>query len=179
MFTKESEFLVILIFGASHTGKTVFAQKLLEKYAFPYVSLDHLKMGLIRSKNTDLTPEDDEKLTEYLWPIACEMAKTAIENNQNLIIEGCYIPFDWKKDFSEKYLSAIKEYCLIMTENYIRRNVRDIQRFSNAIEWRMEGYVDIDAMVLENQKNLELAKKHNTNVILIDSFYNVDADIWK
>ncbi len=179
MFTKESDPLVILIFGASHTGKTVFAQKLLEKYAFPYVSLDHLKMGLIRSNNTDLTPEDDEELTEYLWPIACEMAKTAIENNQNLIIEGCYIPFDWKKDFPEKYLPAIKEYCLIMTENYIRRNFRDIQRFSNAIEWRTEGFVDIDALVRDNIKNRKAAEENGTNMILIDQFYNVDADIWK
>lgn len=172
-------FLVIFIFGASHTGKTAFAQKLLEKYAFPYVSLDHIKMGLIRSGNTDLTPKDDEALTEYLWPIAREMAKTAIENNQNLIIEGCYIPFDWKKDFAENYLAAIKEYCLVMTENYIRRNYRDIQRFSNVIEWRMEGFVDIDALVLENAKNLELCEKYGTNKILIDDFYNVDADIWK
>ena len=170
--------MVILIFGASHTGKTAFAQKLLEKYAFPYVSLDHLKMGLIRSKNTDLTPEDDEQLTEYLWPIAREMVKTAIENNQNLIIEGCYIPFDWKKDFSKEYLSAIKEYCLIMTENYIRRNFRDIQRYSNVIEWRMEGFVDIDALVKENVKNLALAEENGNNVILIDERYFVDADIW-
>ncbi|MBQ2997685.1 MAG: adenylate kinase, partial [Oscillospiraceae bacterium] len=116
---------------------------------------------------------------EYLWPIAREMAKTAIENNQNLIIEGCYIPFDWKKDFAKNYLAAIKEYCLVMTENYIRRNYRDIQRFSNVIEWRMEGFVDIDALVLENAKNLELCEKYGTNKILIDDFYNVDADIWK
>lgn len=171
--------MVILIFGASHTGKTAFAQKLLEKYGFPYVSLDHLKMGLIRSGKTNLTPEDDEALTEYLWPIAREMAKTAVENNQNLIIEGCYIPFDWKKDFDEKYLSAIKEYCLVMTEDYIRRNYREIQRFSNVIEWRAEGFVDIDGLAVENEKNLALCEEYGTNKILIDGFYNVDADIWK
>lgn len=171
--------MVILIFGASHTGKTNFAQKLLEKYCFPYVSMDHLKMGLIRSKNTELTPEDDDKLTEYLWPIAREMAKTAIENNQNLIIEGCYIPFDWKKDFSPEYLAAMREYCLVMTESYIRRNFRDIQRYSNVIEWRAEGFVDIDALVRENAKNLALCEKYGTNKILIDGFYDVDADIWK
>lgn len=28
--------MVILIAGASHTGKTLFAQKLLEKYKYPY-----------------------------------------------------------------------------------------------------------------------------------------------
>ena len=91
--------MIVLITGASHTGKTALAQKLLEQYKYPYLSVDHLKMGLIRSGNTELTPMDDNELTEYLWPIVCEMIKTAIENEQNLIVEGCYIPFDWQKDF--------------------------------------------------------------------------------
>ena len=99
--------MIYLIAGASHTGKTRLAQELLDVYHFPYLSIDHLKMGLIRSGNTTLTPEDDELLTSYLWPIVREMIKTAIENNQNLIVEGCYIPFDWKKDFTEEYLQHI------------------------------------------------------------------------
>ena len=113
--------MVILITGASHTGKTALAQKLLEKYKYPYLSIDHLKMGLIRSGNTELTPmSDDTDLTAYLWPIVREMIKTAIENNQNLIVEGCYIPFDWQKDFERQYLEQIKYYCLVLSENYIR-----------------------------------------------------------
>ena len=79
--------MIILISGASHTGKTLLAQKLLEKYKYPILSIDLLKMGLTRSNNTSLTPEDDEKLEEYLWPIIKEMIKTAIENKQKLIIE--------------------------------------------------------------------------------------------
>ena len=93
--------MIILIAGASHTGKTVLAQKLLERAGYPYLSIDHLKMGLIRSGQTKLTPMDDDKLTDYLWPIVREMVKTAIENGQNLIVEGCYIPCDWQKDFEE------------------------------------------------------------------------------
>ena len=72
--------MVILIAGASHTGKTVLAQKLLETYHYPYLSIDHLKMGLIRSGQTKLTPMDDDQLTDYLWPIVREIVKTAIEN---------------------------------------------------------------------------------------------------
>ena len=103
--------MIILITGASHTGKTALAQKLLEKYQYPYLSIDHLKMGLIRSGNTELTPlSDDRDLTAYLWPIIREMIKTAIENKQNLVVEGCYIPFDWQKDFDNEYLENIKKY---------------------------------------------------------------------
>ena len=79
-FNLDEEKMIILITGASHTGKTLLAQKLLEKYKYPYLPIDHLKMGLIRSGNTELTPEDDEALTGYLWPIIRESVKTAIEN---------------------------------------------------------------------------------------------------
>ena len=114
--------MIVLIAGASHVGKTALAQKLLEKYKYPYLSIDHLKMGLIRRGNTKLTPmRDDYELTEYLWPIVREMIKTAIENKQNLIVEGCYIPFDWQKDFASDYLENIKYSCLVMSEKYIKK----------------------------------------------------------
>ena len=102
--------MVILIAGASHTGKTALAQKLLEKYQYPYLSMDHLKMGLIRSGNTDLTPMDDAKLTEYLWPIVREMVKTAIENRQNLVVEGwrnAYGFYDCENKFREKGICCV------------------------------------------------------------------------
>ena len=82
--------MVTLITGASHTGKTLLAQRMLERYHCTYLSVDQLKMGLIRSGQTELTPEDDEALTACLWPIVREMIKTAIENRQDLTVEGCY-----------------------------------------------------------------------------------------
>ena len=131
--------MIILITGASHTGKTLLAQKLLEKYNYPYLSIDHLKMGMIRSGNTQLTPvSDDTELTMFLWPIVREIIKTVIENRQNLIIEGCYIPFDWKKDFTDEYRKDIRGYCLAMSENYIRMHFDDIKQFANVIENRLD-----------------------------------------
>ena len=116
--------MIILITGASHTGKTLLAQKLLEKYNYPYLSIDHLKMGMIRSGNTQLTPVSaDTELTMFLWPIVREIIKTVIENRQNLIIEGCYIPFDWKKDFTDEYRKDIRGYCLAMSENYTHKTI--------------------------------------------------------
>ena len=130
--------MVILITGASHTGKTLLAQRLLEKYRWPYLSIDHLKMGLIRSGQTALTPEDDAELTAYLWPIVREMVKTAIENLQNLIVEGCYIPFAWRKDFDADYLSEIRFVCLSLTDAYIEENFGAILAHGSDIENRGE-----------------------------------------
>lgn len=170
--------MIILIAGASHTGKTNLAQRLLEKYKFPYLSIDHLKMGLIRSKNTTLSVYDDEKLTPYLWSIVKEMIKTAIENEQNLTIEGCYIPFDWAKDFDEFYLKEIKYYCLVMSENYIKKHFDDIKGFANIIENRSDDAdLTIEEILTDNRKNLESCKKHNCNYILIDKDYQVDIKL--
>ena len=171
--------MIILITGASHTGKTALAQKLLEKYKYPYLSIDHLKMGLIRSGNTKLTPmSDDYELTEYLWPIVCEMIKTAIENKQNLIVEGCYIPFDWAADFAQDYLENIKYYCLVMSEKYIRNYFADIKKYANVIENRLDDECCTMESVLEdNAKVLSLAQKHNVNYILIEDEYEINVDL--
>lgn len=131
--------MIILITGASHTGKTALAQRLLEKRHIPYLSsIDHLKMGLIRSGQTALTPEDDEALTAYLWPIVREIIKTAIENRQDLIIEGCYVPFGWRKDFDERYVSEIRFLCLAMTDAYIDAHFDEIARHACDIEARLD-----------------------------------------
>lgn len=170
--------MIILISGASHTGKTVLAQKLLEKYKISYFSIDHLKMGLIRSGNTNLTPEDDIELKKYLWPIIREMVKTAIENGQNLVIEGGYIPFDWKKDFDNEYLKEIKYYCLVMSETYINSHFNQIKEYANAIENRLDDSWCTKKSVLEdNAHNLEMCKKYKCNYILIDEDYCIDIEI--
>ena len=171
--------MIILITGASHTGKTVLAQKLLEKYKYPYLSIDHLKMGLIRSGNTELTPmSDDGDLTAYLWPIVREMIKTAIENKQNLIVEGCYIPFDWQKDFDFEYLESIKYYCLVMSEGYIRNHFADIKRYANTIENRLDDeWCTMESVLEDNAEVLSLALKHNVNYILIEDKYKISIDL--
>lgn len=168
--------MIVLITGASHTGKTALAQKLLEKYKYPYLSIDHLKMGLIRSGNTALTPvSDDGALTGYLWPIVCEMIKTAIENRQNLIVEGCYIPIEWEKDFDKKYLSEIKFYCLVMSEKYIVNHFDNIRKFANVIEDRKDDEdCTLEIVRRDNAHMLEQCIKHSAEYILIDEAYQIE-----
>ena len=171
--------MVVLIAGASHTGKTALAQRLLEKYQIPYLSIDHLKMGLIRSGKTKLTPlSDDADLTAYLWPIVREMVKTAIENGQNLIVEGCYIPFDWKESFSENYLEQIRYYCLVMTQNYIQNHFDDIKTFANVIENRLDDSdCTMEHVLEENAYILQMARRYDLPCVLIDNSYEVNIDL--
>ena len=171
--------MIVLITGASHTGKTALAQKLLEKYKYPYLSIDHLKMGLIRSGNTKLSPmSDDKDLTAYLWPIVREMIKTAIENKQNLIVEGCYIPFDWQNEFDSEYLESIKYFCLVMSEKYIRNHFNNIKKYANAIENRLDDeWCTMESVLADNAQMLEFAKKYNVNYILIEDKYEINIEL--
>ena len=167
--------MIILITGASHTGKTMLAQNLIRRNHYPAFSIDHLKMGLIRSGNTTLTPmSDDKELTAYLWPIVREMVKTAIENKQNMIVEGCYIPMDWQKDFPPEYLEHIRFYCLIMSEKYIREHFGEIKAFASVIEDRLDDeYCTMESVLEDNASFLADAKKHGAEYVLIDNKYEI------
>ena len=179
--------MIILITGASHTGKTLLAQRLLERTRYPYLSIDHLKMGLIRSGNTALTPTDDEALTAYLWPIVREIVKTAVENRQNLIVEGCYIPPDWRKHFDERYLSAIRFVCLAMTEDYIETHFEEIIGYESVIETRLiAADCSPEELKADNRRYVEAFGQAGERVVLIDDDYESalekikrESSIWR
>ena len=166
--------MITLIAGTTHTGKTNLAQRLLEKHGWPYLSLDHLKMGLIRSGYTTLTVADDDALTALMWPIVREMIKTAIENEQNLVIEGCYLPFDWRKDFGAEYLPHIRFVCLVMTEAYLRARFDDVRRYANVVENRISDGLCLEALIRDNAVNLARCREHGCEVLLIDGEYQVE-----
>lgn len=169
--------MVIFITGASHTGKTMLAQQLLEKYHFPCLSIDHLKMGLIRSGNTTLTASSsDAELTEYLWPILREMAKTIIENDQNCIMEGCYIPIGWKNDFPPEYRKEIRCIRLIMSDRYIRSHFEDIKKYANVVEQRLDdSYCTMDTVLADNRHQLAMCEQLGEEYHLIDSDYDLSG----
>ncbi len=165
--------MVIILTGASHIGKTVLAQRMLEKYKYPYFSIDHLKMGLIRTGMTALTPEDDDELTDYLWPIVREIIKTDVENEQNLIVEGCYIPFDWRNSFDELYLQSIRFICLAMSDEYIDSHFADIKAHASDIEKRLDDSdCTAEQLKQDNRRIIDGFKSNGEHVTLITENYD-------
>ena len=168
--------MVIIIAGASCVGKTYLSQKLLEKIHFPYYSIDHLKMGLIRNKMTTLTPYDDDKLTGYLWGIVKEVIKTAIENKQNLIIEGCYIPFDYRKYFDKEYLKDIIFIGLCFSNNYINNHFEEIIKYQNVIENRLTNDITLKQLITSNEYYYNGFTSNNEKMNVIDNDYSKTID---
>lgn len=170
--------MVILITGASHTGKTLLAQKMLERYRYPYLSLDHLKMGLIRSGNTPLRPQDDGALTAYLWPIVREMVKTVIENRQSLIVEGCYVPFDWRKDFDPRCQSEIRFVCLTMSDAYLETRFDQIREHASDVEARLDDSdCTLSRLKADNRAVIEGFGRCGETVALMDSDSDYEGTI--
>lgn len=167
--------MIILITGATHTGKTLLAQKIIERRSYSCLSVDLLKMGLIRSGNTLLTPEDDDRLEILLWPIVREMMKTAIENGQHLIVEGGYIPRNWKNDLSDDYLKKIRAFCLVMTRKYIESHFADMQEHACAIEQRRDdSWCTRDFLLAENARYAAMCDSNAFQRILIDTAYDME-----
>ncbi|MCR5811256.1 MAG: ATP-binding protein [Lachnospiraceae bacterium] len=164
--------MIILIAGASHVGKTILAHRMLEKVKYPYLSIDHLKMGLIRSGMTELTPEDDDELTDFLWPIVQEIIKTAVENEQNLIVEGCYIPFDWRNSFDERYLPSIRFICLAMSDEYIDAHFEEIKSHASDIERRLDdSSCAVEQLKQDNHRIINGYHSHGEQITLITENY--------
>ena len=166
--------MIILIGGSSHVGKTFLAQKMMEELKIPYLSLDHLKMMFIRGRLTDLTVEDDYEMRYFLWPYAAELIKTAIENNQNMIVEGCYIPSEWRKQFDESYLKAIKCFFITMSEDYLRQNISKLTEYGNVIENRLDDEVDLERLINCSREFKEEAVEHDIPVIEITDKYDIE-----
>ena len=166
--------MIFLIGGSSHVGKTLLSQKLMEKLGVPYVSLDHIKMGLVRGGYTSLSAQQDAELREFMWPLVCEMIKTAVENGQNLILEGCYIPGNWSQSFSAEYLKNIRAVFLVMSEEYIRSHEEDIVRWGDVIECRNYAPVDINRLVSCSKMFEEWARENKSPCLRIETDFSAE-----
>jgi len=175
--------MIILIAGASCVGKTLLSQKLLEIYKMPYLSMDHLKMGLYRSGfDYGFTPESKDKvITAKLWPIIKGIIMTNIENSQNIIIEGCYFPENIN-ELDKEYLNKTIFLYIIFSEQYIRKNlIEKIIGNRNIIENRgsdMESiieYMEMEKYILENKNNKEKCKNNGTKYFEIKENYEKEV----
>lgn len=167
--------MIILVGGSSCSGKTYLAQRLLEKLKITYLSLDHLKMGLIRSNQCSFLASDDDHIIEKeLWPITLGIIETNIENKQNIIIEGCYLPQKEVGELKNKYPNQIKEFYLILSEKYILQHFEDgVLRYRNVIENRLyDEDRSVEEIIEENTKQKQLCLQYDLSYIEIEDDYS-------
>ncbi|MBD3107479.1 2-phosphoglycerate kinase [Bacillus sp. AGMB 02131] len=170
--------MVILICAISSVGKTLMAQQLLEKYHIPYLSADHLKMGLYRGDaHCGFTPSDDtEVIAEKLWPIIKGIIMTNIENNQSIIIEGCYMLPQYMNDFEKSYSEKIIPIFMGFSTKYIKENFTShIVKHRNVIEARMYPEErNMSDFIKEQEAFKRKCEKYGVAYFEIDEDYHQD-----
>ena len=149
--------MVTLLTGASHTGKTLLSQRLIQRRPCFCLSLDHLKMGLIRSGYTSLTPEDDHlALTDYLWPSPGRWRRPPSKTARTCSWRAATSPFTWQRDFPPAYQEHLRFLCLVMTEDYLRANFSQVLAFENQGERRQrDPSYTLERALAENHFYLE------------------------
>lgn len=173
--------MVILIGGVSCTGKTVMAQKLLEKYNIPYLSIDHIKMGLIRgNKYCDFSAADsDDELTGKLWPIVKGIIMTNIENGQHIIVEGCYLPPEHISDFEPEYLEQVIALYIGFSKNYLKKHFTSgiIEHRSEIEQKDFDGdYMNQDNFIKLHTQLKEQCRKNNAKFFEINDDYEEEIN---
>jgi putative acetyltransferase len=164
--------MVILIGGESHTGKTLMAQRLLEKHHITYTSLDHIKMGLIRGYDSCkfTAIDDDDIISEKMWGIVKGIINTCLENNQNIILEGYYLP---PQHVNEVLSENVVLFYIVFSENYIRNYFNDILLYESIIEQRkFPEEISLNDFILENKRLKESCLLNNLKFFEIFHDYN-------
>lgn len=170
--------MIWLLTGASHTGKTALALRILAARPRLSLSLDLLKMGLIRGGLTALTPENDDALAAFLWPVVRGLMKTALENGQDLLIEGGYIPEDWAEDFTEAERRSIWYCGLVMTETYLRTHWADILAHGCDAERRKDPSWAMADALEENAQHEAACLRRGLPVLYISQDWEQDTARW-
>ncbi len=98
--------MILFIYGPTHAGKTLLARRLARKTGALALSLDLLKMSLIRSGMLPCTPLEDEKIEQLMWPAVRELVQTALENDEDLIVGGDYLPSEWRDELRVAHAAA-------------------------------------------------------------------------
>lgn len=167
--------MITIITGATHTGKTALADRLMNLHKIPYISLDIIKRGLTEGKLLVDDLDDDDAITKAMWPVVREMIKASLAKNMDLIVEGRYIPSNWIFDFNDTELSNIKFVCLVMSEDYINNNYETILEHAEVIEEREEEVLK-ETLIEKNQKFRDMCDEYIYPYVEIDVEYYIDID---
>ena len=66
----------------------------------------------------------------------------------------------------------------VMSENYIKNHFDDIKKYASAVENRIDDdWCTMESVLEDNMQFLELAKKHNANIVLVDDQYEINIDL--
>lgn len=166
---------VILIGGVGGTGKTLLAKQLMKKLHIPYVCIDHLMMGMLRSETACGFSVDDsaETIGQAMWPLLVGFIKTNIENQHSIILEGFQLQPELIAQFEEPYRSQLLSVFVGFSEVHFRAGqFAKIEQYRHVVEQRLPETYDLEMLVQSHQQLQANCQKSEMPFFELDGDYN-------
>lgn len=114
--------MVVIITGASCTGKTMLTKRLIDTCGVKQIAMDSIKMYLFRNDNNcGFTPTDSNRfIGGKIWSVIKKEILNAIDNGTDLIIEGAY--------FSPEYIRKQYNLGIIKHRHIVKKRAYEEDR---------------------------------------------------
>lgn len=123
--------MLYLIGGASRSGKSIVARRLLHERGIPYFSLDFLMMGLVNGlPELGFDPDQPSRVTaEKLWPLLRAVLVNILETEVDYLIEGDTILPQHVSELAQRFGPAIRACFIGYAEVAPGQKLADIRTF--------------------------------------------------
>jgi len=117
--------MIILISGASHTGKTMLAKRLCERYQIPYKNIEYIKQHMLLSADSDginvgnALESNKYVLSENVWFIVENIVRDGLEKGEGMVLDGNFLPPHRVRALDDVGVISMH---LIFTPEYIEKN---------------------------------------------------------
>ena len=152
--------MIYIISGASRSGKTLIAKKMMVEYNIPYLSLDSLVMGFTNGIpeygiHDKLWPHE---IAERLWPFLKAMLQNMLWSDIDYILEGEAVLPRHIAELSKEHPDEMRVCYLGFSDVKLEEKVEDIYKYSRGKkDWltnESRAYVEdhINNMIVYSQR---------------------------
>jgi 2-phosphoglycerate kinase len=178
----KGEGLLYIIGGAARAGKTIIAQEFLERSQVPFLSLDLLKMSLVKGMpEAGIDPqESSRRLAIRLWPVVRGLASTILENARDYLIEGDMILPSQVREISADFPGQIRSCFVGFGDESVSKKLFVIRKHTGPEDWLIdlgeeEALQAVAELIQFSNELREQAREHG--VAYFDS--SADFDTFK
>ncbi len=161
--------MLYIVSGASRTGKTIIAKKIMQRKKIPYISLDWIVMGFTNGLpeygiHDKLWPDE---IAEKLWCFLKAMLESMVWLKEEYIIEGEAMTPSLIKELLDKHPDNIRICFVGYTEVTIKEKVNSVKLHSaGKRDWLLkesEEYIcnHIENMVTYSKRIREACVQHD------------------
>ncbi|BBH20095.1 hypothetical protein Back11_14400 [Paenibacillus baekrokdamisoli] len=128
--------MLYIIGGASRSGKTTSAKRILKESEIPYLSLDYLMMGIANGiPEFGVYPTEGDFITgQKLWKVVNPLMTAMVENEIDYTVEGVQLIPSYVSQFEQRYSGKVKPCFIGLAELNVKHSVEEMKFHSSKTE---------------------------------------------